>query len=74
MGNAITLHSAKTENVLAHRMFSAVDGRTRTVITMHTEHQRDTGVKNHVMWHKYFIKRRLKQRGKKIGINWERQA
>jgi len=42
-GIAITLHSAKTENVLEYRMFSAVDDRTRTVITVHTKHQRDTG-------------------------------
>jgi pyocin large subunit-like protein len=73
MGIAIRLHSAKIENVLACRMFSAVDGCTRTVTTMHTKHQRDMGVKNQVMWYKYFIKRQLKQRGK-IGTNWERKA
>lgn len=61
---AITLHSAKTENVLENKMFRAVDDRTRAVITMHTEHQRDTGVINQVMWHKYFIKQQPKQRKK----------
>jgi hypothetical protein len=61
---AITLHSAKTEKVLEYRMFSAVDDRTRTVITLRTKHQRDTGVINQVMWYKYFIKQQLKQRGK----------
>lgn len=51
-GIAITLHSAKTKNVLENRMFRAVDDRTRAVITMHKEYQRDTGVMNQVMWHK----------------------
>jgi hypothetical protein len=63
-GMAITLHSAKTENVLKYKMFSAVDNRTRTVITLHTKHRPDTGVISLFMWHKYFIKQQLKQRGK----------
>jgi hypothetical protein len=66
MGIAITLHSAKTENVLEYKMFSAVDDRTRRVMTMHTEYQRDTGVINQVTWQKYFVKQQLEQRGK----NW----
>ena len=49
IGLAITLHSAKTENVLDYRMFSAVDDRTRTVITLYTKHQRDTAIINQVM-------------------------
>ena len=66
IGIAITLHSGKTENVLENRIFRAVDDRTRAVITMHTEHQRDTGVINQVMWHKYFIKQQPKQEEKMV--------
>jgi len=38
IGVTNTLRSAKTENALENKMFSAVDDRTRAVITMRTEH------------------------------------
>jgi hypothetical protein len=72
-GIAVALHSTKTENVQEWRMFSAVVDRTRTVITVHTKHQRDTGEINQVMWHNYFTKQKVKQR-EKMGVNWARQG